>query len=138
MENIPNWFYRTSAKALILNEEKKFLLAREEKWWELPWWGLEYWENPQDWIKRELAEEMGITVKNVSETPSYFLTTQKKNGVRIANIIYETSVDLNDLLKFKPSDECLEVKFFDVEQAKKEELFPNVQEFIKIFNPNNH
>ena len=138
MENIPNWFYRTSAKALILNEEKKFLLAREEKWWELPWWGLEYWENPQDWIKRELAEEMGITVKNVSETPSYFLTTQKKNGVRIANIIYETSVDLNDLLKFKPSDECLEVKFFDIEQAKKEELFPNVQEFIKIFNPNSH
>lgn len=138
MENIPNWFYRTSAKALILNEEKKFLLAREEKWWELPWWGLEYWENPKDWIKRELAEEMGITVKNVSETPSYFLTTQKKNGVRIANIIYETSVDLNDLLKFKPSDECLEVKFFDIEQAKKEELFPNVQEFIKIFNPNNH
>ena len=138
MENIPNWFYRTSAKALILNEEKKFLLAREEKWWELPWWGLEYWENPQDWIKRELAEEMGITVKNVSETPSYFLTTQKKNGVRIANIIYETSVDLSDLLKFKPSDECLELKFFDIEQAKKEELFPNVQEFIKIFNPNNH
>ena len=138
MENIPNWFYRTSAKALILNEEKKFLLAREWKWWELPWWGLEYWENPKDWIKRELAEEMGITVKNVSETPSYFLTTQKKNGVRIANIIYETSVDLNDLLKFKPSDECLEVKFFDIEQAKKEELFPNVQEFIKIFNPNNH
>ena len=138
MEQIPNWFYRTSAKALILNEEKKFLLAREEKWWELPWWGLEYWENPQDWIKRELAEEMGITVKNVSETPSYFLTTQKKNGVRIANIIYETSVDLNDLLKFKPSDECLEVKFFDIEQAKKEELFPNVQKFIKIFNPNNH
>ena len=138
MENIPNWFYRTSAKALILNEEKKFLLAREEKWWELPWWGLEYWENPQDWIKRELAEEMGITVKNVSETPSYFLTTQKKNGVRIANVIYETSIDLNDLLKFKPSDECLEVKFFDIEQAQKEELFPNVQEFIKIFNPNNH
>lgn len=138
MGNIPNWFYRTSAKALILNEEKKFLLAREEKWWELPWWGLEYWENPQDWIKRELAEEIGITVKNVGETPSYFLTTQKKNGVRIANIIYETSVDLNDLLKFKPSDECLELKFFDIEQAKKEELFPNVQEFIKIFNPNNH
>ena len=138
MENIPNWFYRTSAKALILNEENMFLLAREEKWWELPWWGLEYWENPQDWIKRELAEEMGITVKNVGETPSYFLTTQKKNGVRIANIIYETSVDLNDLLKFKPSDECLELKFFDIEQAKKEELFPNVQEFIKIFNPNNH
>lgn len=138
METIPNWFYRTSAKALILNDEKKFLLAREEKWWELPWGGLEYWENPQEGIKRELAEEMGITVKNVKENPSYFLTTQKKNWIWIANIIYETTIDLNDLLNFKPSDECLEVKFFDVEQAKKEELFPNVQEFIKMFDPNNH
>jgi hypothetical protein len=42
------------------------------------------------------------------------------------------------LLNFKPSDECLEVKFFDVEEAKNEELFPNAEEFIKIFNPNNH
>ena len=138
METIPNWFYRTSAKALILNEEKKFLLTREEKWWELPWWGLEFWETPQDWIKRELEEEMWIQAKKVNETPSYFLTTQKKNGVRIANVIYETKIDLNDLLNFKPSDECLEVKFFDVEEAKKEELFPNVEEFIKIFDPNNH
>jgi len=138
METIPNWFYRTSAKALILNEEKKFLLTREEKWWELPGWGLEFWETPQDWIKRELEEEMWIQAKKVNETPSYFFTTQKKNGVRIANVIYETKIDLNDLLNFKPSDECLEVKFFDVEEAKNEELFPNAEEFIKIFNPNNH
>jgi ADP-ribose pyrophosphatase YjhB (NUDIX family) len=138
MEQIPNWFYRTSAKALILNNEKKFLLAREEKWWELPWWGLEFWEKPQEGIKRELAEEMEIIVKDVKENPSYFLTAQKKNWIWIANIIYGTTIDLNDLLNFKPSDECLEVKFFDVEQAKKEELFPNVQEFIKIFDPNNH
>lgn len=32
MEQIPNWFYRLSAKALILNQDKKFLLIREEKW----------------------------------------------------------------------------------------------------------
>ncbi len=38
MSEIPNWFYRTSIKALILDENKKFLLTREEKWWELPWW----------------------------------------------------------------------------------------------------
>jgi hypothetical protein len=30
MEQIPNWFYRLSAKALILNQDKKFLLIREE------------------------------------------------------------------------------------------------------------
>lgn len=78
MENIPNWFYRTSVKALILNKDNKFLLTREEKWWDLPWWWLEYGETPQDCIKRELFEEMWIKVKNVDKQPSYFVTTQKK------------------------------------------------------------
>jgi hypothetical protein len=29
MEQIPNCFYRTSAKALILDDQKKFLLVKE-------------------------------------------------------------------------------------------------------------
>ena len=131
MEQIPNWFYRISAKALILDENKNFLLVREEKWWELPWWWLEYWESPQEWIKRELMEEMWINVKSVKDTPSYFVTLQKSNWVRIGNIIYEVQVDANKIFNFKASDECLEVRFFDIDEAKNEKLFPNVKEFIK-------
>ena len=84
MEQIPNWFYRISAKALILDEDKKFLLVREEKWWELPWWWLEYWESPQEWIRRELYEEMWINVIRINKKPSYFITTQKDNWIWIA------------------------------------------------------
>ena len=138
MEQIPNWFYRVSAKALILDENKKFLLVREEKWWELPWWWLEYWETPQEWIKRELYEEMGINVISIKDSPSYFITTKKDNWVWIANIIYETKVNVDEIFNFKPSDECLEVRFFNIDEAKNEKLFPNVMEFIKHFNPLNH
>ena len=138
MDQIPNWFYRISAKALILNEDKKFLLVKEEKWWELPWWWLEYWEFPQDWIKREINEEMWINVISVEENPSYFITAQKDNWVWIANVIYETQVNINEISDFKPSDECLEVRFFDINEAQNEKLFPNVREFIKHFNPLNH
>ena len=138
MEQIPNWFYRISAKALILNRDKKFLLVREEKWRELPWWWLEYWETPQEWIKRELAEEMWINVISVKENPSYFITTKKDNWVWIANLIYETKVDIDEIFNFKTSNECLEAKFFNISEAKNEELFPNVREFIKHFNPLNH
>ena len=130
--------YRVSAKALILDDNKNFLLVRESKWRELPWWWLEYWETPQECIKRELLEEMGITVKSVNDNPSYFLTTIKENWVWISNIIYETKVDLDDILSFIPSDECLEVKFFDVNQAKQEKLFPNVKVFIENYNKDNH
>ena len=138
MDQIPNWFYRISAKALILNEDKKFLLVKEEKWWELPWWWLEYWEFPQDWIKREINEEMWINVISVEENPSYFITAQKDNWVWIANVMYETQVNINEISDFKPSDECLEVRFFDINEAQNEKLFPNVREFIKHFNPLNH
>ena len=138
MDQIPNWFYRISAKALILNEDKKFLLVKEEKWWELPWWWLEYWESPQEWIKRELNEEMWINVISVEENPSYFITAQKDNWVWIANVIYETQVNINEIYDFKPSDECLEVRFFHANEAQNEKLFPNVRKFIKHFNPLNH
>ena len=138
MEQIPNWFYRISAKALILNEDKKFLLVREQKWWELPWGWLEYWETPQEWIKRELLEEMWINMVSVKENPSYFITAQKENWVWIVNVIYETKVNVDEIFNFKHSDECLEVNFFDANEAKNEKLFPNVIEFIKHFNPLNH
>jgi len=138
MEQIPNWFYRTSAKALILDENKKFLLVREEKWWELPWGWLEFGETPQECIKRELFEEMWINVKSVENEPSYFVTVQKPNWVRISNIIYKTGVDTYDIQNFKSTDECLEVKFFNKVEAQNEKLFPNVMEFLKHFNPVNH
>ena len=138
MDNIPNWFYRVSAKALILNDEKKFLLVREERWWELPWWWLEYWETPQECIKRELVEEMWINVIDVKVNPSYFITVKKDNWVWIANAIYEAQINIDELSNFKPSDECLEARFFDINETQNEKLFPNVREFLKWFNPLNH
>ena len=138
MDQIPNWFYRVSAKALILDENKNFLLVREEKWRELPWWWLEFWESPQEWIKRELFEEMWINVISVKKNPSYFITTKKDNWIWIANIIYETQVNVEEISNFKQTNECIEARFFDVDEAKDENLFPNVREFIKSYNPSNH
>jgi hypothetical protein len=47
-------------------------------------------------------------------------------------------VNNDEIFNFKPSDECLEVRFFDANEAKNEKLFPNVMEFIKYFNVSNH
>lgn len=139
MEQIPNCFYRISAKALILDDQKKFLLAKEDNGLrELPGGWLDFWENPQEWIKRELIEEMWIQAKWVSKKPSYFITCKNLKGVWISNIIYEVQVDMKDVFNFTPSGECQEVKFFTKEEAEKEEAFPNVKEFIKQFDPENH
>ena len=139
MEQIPNCFYRTSAKALILDEQKRFLLVKEDnELRELPGGWLDFWENPQEGIKRELLEEMGVHSKWVNKQPSYFITSKNLKWFWIANIIYEVQVDMEEIFKFTPSEECQEVRFFTKEEAEKEKLYPNVEVFLKQFDSKNH
>ncbi|NTW89531.1 MAG: NUDIX hydrolase [Candidatus Moranbacteria bacterium] len=127
-------FYRTSAKAMILDEGGRFLLMLEKKGvWELPGGGLDFGESPQQCLAREIQEEMGLEVVHIAERPKYFLTAPRRDGQGwIANIIYEVRVANLD---FVPSDECVEIRFFTAVEASKENLLPHVREFVKLFNP---
>lgn len=135
--DIPDNFYRVSAKALILDEEKRFLLVFETKGlWALPGGGIDFDEKPEDALVREIREEMGLEVTQINERPSYFLTAPRKvDAWWVGNVVYETKLrDLN----FTPSDECVKLRFFTKEEAMKEKLFPNVIEFVRIYDPKNH
>lgn len=114
MNNIPNRFYRVSIKALILNETKdRFLLCKEaDDRWELPGGGLDWGETPSACLAREIREEMGLAITWLAKNPCYFLTDQSTNHpeVRIANVLYETQVEHLD---FTPSEECIEIGFFN-------------------------
>ena len=71
----------------------------------------------------------------MAEQPSYFFTSTNRKGVNIVNVLYETTLkDLN----FTPSEECVEIGFFTLDEAKTLETFPNIQSFLKIYNPANH
>lgn len=136
MQNIQNSFYRVSVKALILDENKRFLLTKEKNGkWELPGGGLDFGENPKEGLSREIKEEMGLDIKRVDDNPSYFLTAKRDDGLWTANVIF-----LADLkhLNFKKSDECIEIRFFTKEEALKENLFGNVIKFLSIYSPSNH
>ena len=110
--NIQDCYYRVSVKALILNDKKQFLLAKEpDDSWDFPGGGLEFGESVEDTIKRELKEELGLSVTTISKKPEFFVTFLKANtNIWMANVFYLTIVDDLD---FKPSDECVEIKFFD-------------------------
>ena len=136
MSDIPNNYFRTSVKALILDNEKRVLLILEDNGlWELPGGGLDFGEKPKDCLARELHEEMGLEVTHINKQPSYFVSALNITGEWKTNVMYETEVkDLN----FTPSDECRELRFFTKEEALKLKLFPIVKEFLNEFDPKNH
>lgn len=55
--------------------------------------------------------------------------------MNIANVLYETKV-VN--YEFTPSEECVEIEFFTLEEAKNLKTYPNIQEFLKHYKPENH
>jgi len=131
MEIQQSW-YRISVKALIYNEKWEFLLCKENnRVWDFPGWGLDHLEKPDICLKRELQEEMWLEVIWVDNNPKYFITAHKpksKSRPWLANIFYEVKVkDLN----FTPSDECIEICFFDITSIEKIDTFINVKEFVK-------
>jgi 8-oxo-dGTP pyrophosphatase MutT (NUDIX family) len=128
---IPNCYYRLSTKALIFNDEGKFLLAKEAKGvWEFPGGGLDFGEEAHAGLRREINEEMNLDIETISENPMHFITFKDK-GIWRANIFY--TVTLKNL-DFTPSDECVEIKFFTKEEvlADAEHMLPNILEFVKL------
>ncbi len=131
LTKLPNGFYRISIKALILDDQKRFLLVQEDNGkWELPGGGLNFDESPQECIIREIKEEMGLQVTYVATQPAYFLTSDHSKGFRLANVLYETRVEN---VNFTPSEECVALRFFTAEEALRENVFSNVREFAEMY-----
>lgn len=130
-------YYRISVKGLVVAKDGRFLLSKESNgMWEIPGGGLEHDEEPKTCLAREIYEETGLNILKVSSYPIYFITTKRLgHETYIANLIYEISLESLD---FVESEECVELKFFTKDEALKEKLFPNVTEFIKVFDPKNH
>lgn len=134
---MPNGYYRVSIKALILDKSrKKFCITLENNGlWELPGGGLDHGESSEESLKRELKEEMGLIVTEVSSFPSYFLVGKNMKGRWSVNVVFEVKVkDLN----FTPSDECLEIKFVSPEELTSLNAFRTVKELAALFNPEKH
>lgn len=132
MQNIENSWYRISIKALIYNEEWKFLLCREKNGtWDLPWGWLDHGEQASICLIRELHEEMWLKVTAISKEPKYFITAHKPNSTTrpwVANICYEVEVTNLD---FTQSEECVEIWFFTAKDIPHINVLENVKELAK-------
>lgn len=136
MKDIPNTFYRISAKALILDDQKRFLLEREDNGlWDFPGGGIDHGDNPIETIKRKIMEEMGLEVLDVNPTIQYFVIAKALDNVWKSSVFYFTKLKN---LEFTPTEECKEIRFFTKEEAEKVNLYPVVKAFLKEFDPARH
>ena len=132
MVEVSSSWYRISVKALIFNEDWGILLCKENNWMrDIPGWWLDRWENSMDCIKRELLEEMGLKTTYIASKPYCFITAEKPQSQKrpwISNICYKVKVEN---LNFIPSDECVEIAFFNKENINTIKVFENVVAVIK-------
>ena len=92
---------------------------------------MDHGENPRDCIIRELREELGCEAIWIDGRPSYFITIDKlasKKKPWIANVCYRTI--LKDF-HFTPSDECVEMRFFDTKSVANVPVRENIAALVE-------
>ncbi len=75
--DIIDCLYRVSLKAVVIKNEKLLMTHEKEGFYSLPGGGLDYGENIEKAIKRELEEELAITKGIISVDPSPIHTANK-------------------------------------------------------------
>ena len=130
-------FYRVSVKGIAINPDGKFLLAKESNgMWDMLGGGLEHGEDPISCLKREIKEETGLIITSVTTSPLYFLAGQRyQHKTYVANAVYKVTFKNLD---FTPSDECQELRFFSVEEARQLKVYPTISRLLEVYNPELH
>jgi 8-oxo-dGTP diphosphatase len=104
--------FQVSVKGLFFNKENKLMMIQEENGlWELPGGRMQKGENFIECLERECLEETGLNCQVLEELPFIVYPAVDREGRGRIMVFFKVSfVDLN----FKPSDECVAIKFFDL------------------------
>jgi 8-oxo-dGTP diphosphatase len=130
----------TIVVAIIRNENGDVLLARRNEpglkdahdKWEFVGGGIEFGENPEEALKREVLEEAGVEVEVVKMLPKIFSVMLNKE-TQVIVMSYECKI-ISGELKAGLDQEIAELKFVPLKEVKNYNTFKNIQKTVDLLN----
>ena len=112
LADIDDCLYRLAVKAFVINEGKVLLVReKDDDWWSFPGGGVDYGEDLQQALHRELSEELGVSTKEIQTDYQIVQITVGAivNAIPRANLFYMVSVAAE---KIRVTDDVLDFKWF--------------------------
>lgn len=131
---LPKCFHRVSTKALITKDDKILLVMEPDGRWELPGGGLEVGESFENGVKREISEELGAEVTEVSPQPKYAWTLVDNDPEKgeTPKVILCFEVKTKTINFISNPEESAKIEFFSKEDMAKLNLHPNIKELPNV------
>ena len=138
--DFPDSFFRVSVQGICVQDGKIFLTRESDDksgQWMLPGGGLDFGENMQEALKREVEEEVGLNVVGVSKSPVYTWISlfEKARGMDwYYSVVLAYQIDLAHW-DFILSEDCVEAGFFSPEEMRNLDIYHQSAEIKKVFSP---
>ncbi len=128
----------TIVVAVIRNEDGDVLLARRNEpelkhahdKWEFVGGGIEFGENPEEALKREVKEEAGVEVEIVKLLPKIF-SEMLNEEIQVVIMSYECKIVSGNLTPGL-DQEIAELKFVPLNEVKNYNAFKNIQKTVDL------
>jgi len=120
---------KPTASCLLINNKKEVLLAKRAKapnkgWYDVPGGFLELGETPEAGVKREIKEELGITLKRMMFLPCAYVGTYHTSPIQISFNVYYAA-KLSTRVRINPHDDVADVEWISLSRLPRKIAFEN-------------
>lgn len=132
LNEIDDCLYRVATKAIVVHDDK-VLLVREipEMWWGFPGGGVDYGENIQTSLVRELVEELGVKPDDVRSDFKIVHHTIGAivDGIPRMNLFYKVNIHPSAVIS---TDDVAESRWFSKDEFMNPHMSPSYRDRSKL------
>ena len=123
--------YRVSAKAVITSDKGLLLVKEDSEYWDLPGGGIEHLEEPEDALRREVREEVGVEISTINKGRLQAWATYDLEDERpLLFLVYPVATTSKAT---QPTQSDITIGYFTKAQLHTVTLEPHLEKFRQSF-----